>query len=977
MNKYIKYGIFPLIGGNMKLFAAVLVLMMALVPSASATCTALCYVDDDGTGDYNVDHREDETQINQAIAQVSSYATATTRGIVILNQTSKPYEIKNNINMIYDYVTLKGENTTLKADGNQSVELRLARDTPNIANTWRPSFIKMQANDIQVKNLHFIGNVTANRGYNGFYQGSSNGEIIRLMSTTPNKQRILIENISAYDSTDDIIYGSAGNLTIRNLRGTHIGHAGIYVAYYGSGPANHLIENIYCNDLVNACVRFDKMIGATIRNVYAIDPDPYNAGGDAGYYTQFAIELDVGESTGSPQKDIYIENVTAMYPVINGIWIMVDPTLTSAWYIQNVTFKNILIDCWRACNMDSGNDYQPNDRPGAIRVQSATDIVFDGVTILNASTDGFRIANYVTRTSNIAIKNSIIINNSKYGIHQVNGNTNFNWNIHYNDIWNNGIASTGGSVTPGNGNFDQNPQFASGYHLKSQYGRWTGTAWTTDSVTSPAIDAGDPTSDFSNEPAGNGGRINIGFDGNTKYASKSASGNYSISGYVFDNNNDLLPGVSVINPDNEPYIVSATTNSAGFFTITGVLNGNYNLSYSKSGFNTGYLNITINDISNSTANKTIYDTTAPSITGLTATKTNSSTVTLSYDATGSWYKIYRDGSLRTTTRSNSWIDPAVSVDNTYQYTVSANDTYGNQGSNSSVNITIYSYAVTNLTPLIDTAIESGQPGLSRGSNTWIDPGRLSGSTYGNYRGLLYSDVSTIPSSAKINSAILTLTWEGGNRNQTTVICVFRPSSLWNTQYASWNNMQNSLSWKTQGGDWIDRNGVSYGSSPYAEVSYPAGSTTNAILNVTSIIQEYVFGNYPNTGFFLKANEIENSYISFHSSEASNASQRPKLTVYYTTGDTPSNPAPSITAFSPSGLTPQYTINISSSFTVTTDQSVSNTWYLNGINQNTGIQTWLNIWSLPGQYNVTYVGSNSNGSVSMTWNVLVVSMSMEK
>ena len=58
-------------------------------------------------------------------------------------------------------------------------------------------------------------------------------------------------------------------------------------------------------------------------------------------------------------------------------------------------------------------------------------------------------------------------------------------------------------------------------HVKSEYGRWNGNAWVTDAVTSPAIDAGKPSSDYSKEPTPNGERVNIGAYGNTAKASKS------------------------------------------------------------------------------------------------------------------------------------------------------------------------------------------------------------------------------------------------------------------------------------------------------------------------------------------------------------------------------------------------------------------------------------------------------------------------
>ncbi|NQT21319.1 MAG: hypothetical protein HQ592_16555 [Planctomycetes bacterium] len=71
------------------------------------------------------------------------------------------------------------------------------------------------------------------------------------------------------------------------------------------------------------------------------------------------------------------------------------------------------------------------------------------------------------------------------------------------------------------------PDGGGDYHLKSQYGRWDPAAqageggWVFDNVTSPCIDAGDPASDYDNEPMPNFGRVNIGAYGNTDRASRS------------------------------------------------------------------------------------------------------------------------------------------------------------------------------------------------------------------------------------------------------------------------------------------------------------------------------------------------------------------------------------------------------------------------------------------------------------------------
>lgn len=76
--------------------------------------------------------------------------------------------------------------------------------------------------------------------------------------------------------------------------------------------------------------------------------------------------------------------------------------------------------------------------------------------------------------------------------------------------------------------FGYDPLFANAaamdFHLKSQYGRWLPGpgAWTNDATTSRLIDLGDPAGAYANEPAPNGGRINVGLYGNTPEASKSS-----------------------------------------------------------------------------------------------------------------------------------------------------------------------------------------------------------------------------------------------------------------------------------------------------------------------------------------------------------------------------------------------------------------------------------------------------------------------
>jgi hypothetical protein len=53
------------------------------------------------------------------------------------------------------------------------------------------------------------------------------------------------------------------------------------------------------------------------------------------------------------------------------------------------------------------------------------------------------------------------------------------------------------------------------FHVKSQHGRFQNGAWVNDAETSWAVDHGNPFSSFTNEPATNGNRVNIGAYGNT------------------------------------------------------------------------------------------------------------------------------------------------------------------------------------------------------------------------------------------------------------------------------------------------------------------------------------------------------------------------------------------------------------------------------------------------------------------------------
>ncbi len=92
-------------------------------------------------------------------------------------------------------------------------------------------------------------------------------------------------------------------------------------------------------------------------------------------------------------------------------------------------------------------------------------------------------------------------------------------------------------------------------HPHSEYGRWTSSGWLQDTTTSFAVDHGNPYMDFSQEPATNGGRRNIGMYGNTAQASM---GNTNI-GYLSRTMNEYGPHRSRRRSDLAVYLVRRTS----------------------------------------------------------------------------------------------------------------------------------------------------------------------------------------------------------------------------------------------------------------------------------------------------------------------------------------------------------------------------------------------------------------------------------
>lgn len=230
-------------------------------------------------------------------------------------------------------------------------------------------------------------------------------------------------------------------------------------------------------------------------------------------------------------------------PIITGNVVSANSVIFSGggiytWYATSTISNNIIIgntaDYWGGgIHIEYGGGSVINN---TMRGNAANRYYGAGITAIGAAA---------------TIRNTIITSAPSGGGVCINAGSTI---IKYCDVYGNngGNYYTIADQTGTNGNISVDPLFSNvlsgDFHLKSIAGRWNGTGWVSDAVCSPCVDAGDPTSAFDNEPQPNGGRINMGADGNTPFASK--TGNtpivlYALSGQITDKLGHGMQGVSV------------------------------------------------------------------------------------------------------------------------------------------------------------------------------------------------------------------------------------------------------------------------------------------------------------------------------------------------------------------------------------------------------------------------------------------------
>lgn len=224
----------------------------------------------------------------------------------------------------------------------------------------------------------------------------------------------------------------------------------------------------------------------------------------------------------------------------------------------------------------------------------------------------------------------------------------------------------------------------------------------------------------------------------------------------------------------------------------------------------------------------------------------------------------------------------------------------------------YPGAPNGFLPSDDTFIKGDSQLSNFGSDGTLDVRPDNGA---DRRGLIKFDLSSIPSNATVTSATLYLYEQGNKAGQTTFI--YRVTSNWSENTVTW------LTWTLLGGDFD--NSIAY----FAYI--PDQNNCMLTMDITSLVQLWVDGTYPNYGLMLYSTG-PNGIISYASKENGTANKHPKLDIVYslpaTNTTTPTHPitvTPTITPSPALTFTPTLTTTFTPSATLTFTPSPTSTF----------------------------------------------------
>ncbi len=462
------------------------------IPTVMCTTYApIVYVSGNGNGDFNCTGTNDNVQINQALEFVATNPEYTT------------VFLKGPFTYVVNDTLLIGNNTTLEGDPNSVIKLADHAGWP----VDKPLITQMNSDgnhNITIKNFTIDGN---REGNDDVTSGKSYYNFIYLS----NCQNIDVSNMYMTNSHGDgLRVNRSSNIKFHDNGAHLLGH--------------DVLSTIKCSDVEAYNNKIICRINSGLRVYNTNNVTFYNnnitseGSGGAGIEIQKA-------GTDYKMDNIEVYNNTIYRTMLSGIWIFGSGSyVNSSTNVHvhhnkiydtgiasnrneiggivsdgfNATIENNVIDGAYGSAIAQKNVYSSSSLDGSGYVITVKNNIITNTQNSSAGGNGSGISNLLTNTHSFVLNNNCLYNNS--------GSDYSNVSASATDI----LAD---------------PQYADrnnhDYHLKSKTGRWNESSWENDSISSPCIDAGDPLSDYSNEPDPNGNRINIGPDGNTVYASKS------------------------------------------------------------------------------------------------------------------------------------------------------------------------------------------------------------------------------------------------------------------------------------------------------------------------------------------------------------------------------------------------------------------------------------------------------------------------
>ncbi|WP_410509908.1 disaggregatase related repeat-containing protein [Methanosarcina hadiensis] len=473
------------------IFFIVICFALSGVPGALCAGSApVVYVAGDGSGDYNCDGKDDHLQINQALKFVAENPDYTT------------VYLKGPFTYIIDDTLLIGSNTVLTGDPGAKIKLVSNANW----DAWKP-MIKEKSTGSSGISIHGF-TIDGNReGNTNVVSGKGYYNLIHLTGC---------KNISVYNMYltnnhgDGLKLGSCSSIKFYDNEIYLLGHDGLYASSCSDVEAYN--NEITCR--TNSALRLYNSNKASFHDNVIRSEGSGGAGIEIQKYNTPAMD------------DIEVYNNVIYKTALAGIWIFGSGSYSASTANVHIHHNQIYDTGTKSSNSIIGgivsNGFSGLIENNVIDGAYGTGIVQKTVYSPAPAGSGFVLT----------VRNNIISNSrSSSGGGSGHGINNELSGTHSFVLQNNCFyGNTGGSsrnIQLSSSDIEIDPQFADrnshDYHLKSKAGRWDGKSWVTDSTSSPCIDSGYVSSDYSEEPQDNGGRINIGAYGNTIYASKSGT----------------------------------------------------------------------------------------------------------------------------------------------------------------------------------------------------------------------------------------------------------------------------------------------------------------------------------------------------------------------------------------------------------------------------------------------------------------------